>query len=43
MVAVVLAKVVGDYFGHESIYEGAIKARKYPFLDVKHQIEPYLK
>ena len=42
MVAVMAAKIVGDLFGKDSIYEGAIHALHYPFLDVKHEIAPIL-
>lgn len=43
MVAVIMAKVVGDSFGTDSIYEGVIHRNNYPFLDVKHEIAPILK
>lgn len=43
MVSVITAKMVGDLFGTESIYEGAIETLEYPFLDVRHEIPPTLK
>ncbi|KAJ3359921.1 hypothetical protein GGF32_008939 [Allomyces javanicus] len=35
MITVMVAKFVGDAFGHESIYDGLIRLNGYPFLDAK--------
>lgn len=43
MIAVMVSKVVGDSFGTDSIYEGAIEALEYPFLDVKREIPSRMK
>ncbi len=40
MVSVMLAKVVADFFGTDSIYEGAIHGQRYPYLDARHEIPP---
>ena len=43
MIGLLFSKLTGDAFGRESIYEGAIQALKYPFLDVKDEIPTHLK
>jgi chloride channel 3/4/5 len=37
MLAVLVSKWIGDYFGKGSIYEGLIELNGYPFLDHQHQ------
>jgi chloride channel 3/4/5 len=37
MITVIAAKLTGDIFGKESIYDGLIRLNGYPFLDSKEE------
>jgi hypothetical protein len=43
MVGIMISTVVGSFFGHQSVYEHAIRRLNYPFLDVKDEVPPHFR